>query len=281
MYQKQLDYLEVKFDEYIDKSNIVDKENKDIDIFKNKLKELLNAQLTVHNKQLFERAYSDAISKYLVFRDIDYSFFYPESVKENKYFKTEKINYYIRALLNEIIVDKKDKISSIYEKATNKWDKRVLDYSRDYYSKLIIEKVRKSGNIFDVKLIKDNFFDLIKNQYSIGHYEIVGRVNKKINFRASMINAIDFKTILKENSLPYNLSFNLNIKKEIKKNYQIFERNMISYMNDQLYELCQLYFREKNSIKFKLFRGRKSVFIAETLDKSFRAYILEKDGVLL
>ena len=281
LYQRQLDYLEVKFDEYLDKSNIVDRDNKDIEEFKNKLKELSDAQLTLYNKELFEQAYREVVSKYNVFRNLDYSFFYPESVKENKYFRTEKINYYIRALLNEIIENKKDEINSYYEKATKKWDKRVLDYSREYYSKLIVENIRNNNKIFDSKIIKDNFFEVIKTQYSIGHYEVVGRVNKKINFRASMINAIDFKTILKENPLHYNLTFNLNIRKEIKERYKIFERNMITYMDDQLYLLCKLFFKERKSIKFKLFKGRNSVFVAKTLNEIFRSYILEKDGVLL
>ena len=110
---------------------------------------------------------------------------------------------------------------------------------------------------------------------------VFNQISTNINFKNSLINAINFRNILKSNVIDENLAFDLEIEKEIIKNYEIFEKNMLDYMESQFYELCLLFFREKNTLKFKLFKGKNSEFIAETLNKSFNSYILDKGGVLL
>ena len=171
-----------------------------------------------------------------------------------------------------------DELNDIYDNTVLIWDKRVHNYSREYYSKLITNKVKT--NIFDSETIRNKLFDIIKRLYTIDQY-VFNQISTNFNFKNSLINAINFRNILNVNAIDENLAFNLEIEKEILKNYEIFEKNMLDYMESQFYELCLLLFRERSTLKFKLFKGKNSEFIAETLNKSFNSYILDKGGALL
>lgn len=112
------------------------------------------------------------------------------------------------------------------------------------------------------------------------HY-VLKQIASNISFNFKLINAIDFENILKENVIPEDLTFNLELKKEILKSYKKFEENMLNYMTEMLFEICESFFQERNTLKYMLFKGKNSVFVAETLNKQFRLYILSKEGALL
>lgn len=277
--QKITEYIDGKFNEYIKTIDNVTDFKEDLKLFKNKCDKFVNSALTQSNKDSFEMESDELFNKYYKDIDIDFSFFYPESSKKNIYFKVNSINSYISDKLDNLIYKELDELNDIFDKATVKWDLRVYNYCREYYSKLIVNKA-KNKNIFDSEIIKGNLFDIIKRQYTMDHY-VLGQIDRSIDFKSKIIYAINFSNILNQNVIPDDLAFDLEIDKEISKNYKIFEDNLLKYMEEQLYEICQMFFKEKNSLKFKLFKGKNSEFVAETLNKLFSSYILDKDGVLL
>ena len=163
--------------------------------------DFVNGPLNFTGIEEFKDKCDKIFDKYYKSMDIDFSFFYPESSKKNIYFKYDNLNSHLRDKLEEIIHKQTDALDTIHEETKAKWDLRVLNYTRDYYSGLIVKNIKSKKDIFDSREIKNNFFDTIKRQYTMDSY-VLNIIDKSISFKSKLINAVSFEKILKENVIP-------------------------------------------------------------------------------
>ena len=56
---------------------------------------------------------------------------------------------------------------------------------------------------------------------------------------------------------------------------------MLDYMTEMLLDISTSFFDERNSLKYMVFKGKNSVFVAENLNEQFKKYILRKRGAHL
>lgn len=279
--KKIIDFVDRRFNDYINKENI---ENKLINfktLFTNQCKEFIEQPICAESKKTLEDNY-DCINSEIdnMYSKLNYDYFYPKESKKNPYFDIEYCKKHLEDKLNNLITDYLDEIDDLLEEYRNEWDIRVFEYQREFYSRLLDERVKSETNkITNTNSIKEYFFKYLDNNptYNIDNFVYL---KHQLSFDSKITKAVDLNDILYSNPVQDNLTFYLDLEMELTKNYSNFVENLFSYMDDELRYFINL-FKYEEFIESHLYRGKKSRFIADKLNYAFNSYTLDKEGALL
>lgn len=278
--KKIINFVDNRFKDYLNKENTEHKLINFKALFTNQCKEFIEQPICAESKEVLEYN-CDCIETEIdnLYSKLNYDYFYPKESKKNPYFDIEYCKKHLEGKLNNLIEVYLDEIDDLREEYRNKWDIRVFDYEREFYSRLLDECVKRQTNkIINSNSVKDYFFKYLDNNLSNNNNFTY--LKHQLNFDSQILKVVDLKDILNSNPVQDNLTFYLDIERELTKNYSNFIENLFSYMDDELRYFINL-FKYEGFIESHLYRGRKSRFIADKLNYAFNSYTLDKEGALL